>query len=763
MIIFNEAYQTSVSKATGTYPAIITGVGQSNTLGQYNVYLYYYCPAITPTLQPKDHSNVILGMQSKVVAPKEAHEDAEYNYKIGDLITISFSDGNLNSPRFVRYQPLDENTRLRNQYLLEGKTTLLSESRIDFENAFFSDTIDELLTPTYTLLPYVQIASMGSENNPRCTFSITQKDKNSLPFIIFKCGKYGIEFVGEKTEERPTHVIVGGLTAEDPKFYNVVSEYNKNELISPEITFLDFIKVLYTQNYSGTIDRFSLCLREAFESTYVNEQYGEIYRSDLNLIAPNHNVYMAMMLGAICGYDNINNSLSIIAPGLDTDLNHSVIINNLYNSINGEQIYLFSPGQTATYYRLLFLTAVNFYISKTEDINTEWEGSVFDPDFRVNFWKSFENIFSDEIDRYIAIKLYNNQFRIKDTFRFGEYTDTQQVMAAILTIISVAYPCLEKALLENIGNTIDNGKIGTITIAARSEQLQQFFIDVNDIFNNANTTITRNNIKERSNIYALAMYGLFQSVNDKNTNQNSGQILYNGGQYTANIQINIVSNIETMINNLCETLSVAITPDNEIVRDDYVNDPNIVDNDSAFGITLNTYPVKETVSITSPFGPRWGSFHLGVDFVAPYGTEIISVSSGIIVETGDSNDGKGNHINILYEFVDSDGTNRKIIFSYMHLSSINYFSGTAVKAGDVIGKSGYSGTVVPPNINGSHLHFEIIDITDEKHQYRRNPLTLYSKDWGDYEYPQSTQYQNIDENYNVWHGYIDYGVSYNPG
>ena len=48
-----------------------------------------------------------------------------------------------------------------------------------------------------------------------------------------------------------------------------------------------------------------------------------------------------------------------------------------------------------------------------------------------------------------------------------------------------------------------------------------------------------------------------------------------------------------------------------------------------------------------------------------------------------------------------------IIYQYNHLNSINVTQGQTVKAGQQIATMGFTGWVEPPNINGTHLHFEV--------------------------------------------------------
>ncbi|MCT4352488.1 M23 family metallopeptidase [Streptomyces sp. Je 1-79] len=92
-------------------------------------------------------------------------------------------------------------------------------------------------------------------------------------------------------------------------------------------------------------------------------------------------------------------------------------------------------------------------------------------------------------------------------------------------------------------------------------------------------------------------------------------------------------------------------------------------------------------------GSLWSSgSHSGVDFHAAYGSKVVSVGSGTVVEAGWGG-AYGNNIVIRM----NDGTYTQ----YGHLSSISVSVGQSVTPGQQIGVSGSTG-----NSTGPHLHFE---------------------------------------------------------
>jgi murein DD-endopeptidase MepM/ murein hydrolase activator NlpD len=95
--------------------------------------------------------------------------------------------------------------------------------------------------------------------------------------------------------------------------------------------------------------------------------------------------------------------------------------------------------------------------------------------------------------------------------------------------------------------------------------------------------------------------------------------------------------------------------------------------------------------------------HNGWDIVRAWGTPIMAVEGGIVVNVKNDAGGFGKHVTIL-----SDGSE----WTYGHLSEINVWLGQRVEAGQVIGKMGNTGFVVSSPTPfwkhnpyaGTHLH-----------------------------------------------------------
>lgn len=98
--------------------------------------------------------------------------------------------------------------------------------------------------------------------------------------------------------------------------------------------------------------------------------------------------------------------------------------------------------------------------------------------------------------------------------------------------------------------------------------------------------------------------------------------------------------------------------------------------------------------ITSPYGPRWGSFHTGIDIGVGEGTPVHAAAAGTVIEAS-WDGGYGNCIIVEH----ANGTRTR----YGHLSRYKVSVGDTVDQGQVIALSGNTG-----HSTGPHLHFEVI-------------------------------------------------------
>ena len=97
--------------------------------------------------------------------------------------------------------------------------------------------------------------------------------------------------------------------------------------------------------------------------------------------------------------------------------------------------------------------------------------------------------------------------------------------------------------------------------------------------------------------------------------------------------------------------------------------------------------------INSPYGPRWGGFHTGIDIWCPQGNPDFASKAGRVISAGWSG-GYGEAT-----IIDHGGGYATL---YAHQSRIYVHEGQIVRRGQQIGACGSTG-----NATGAHLHFEI--------------------------------------------------------
>jgi murein DD-endopeptidase MepM/ murein hydrolase activator NlpD len=100
-----------------------------------------------------------------------------------------------------------------------------------------------------------------------------------------------------------------------------------------------------------------------------------------------------------------------------------------------------------------------------------------------------------------------------------------------------------------------------------------------------------------------------------------------------------------------------------------------------------------TGRVTSCYGARWGTMHLGVDIAAPIGTPVHTPEPGVVLQAGPAS-GFGQAVYVQH----SDGS----ITLYGHVSRFHVSAGQTVAAGQLIADVGNEG-----QSTGPHLHFEV--------------------------------------------------------
>ena len=168
---------------------------------------------------------------------------------------------------------------------------------------------------------------------------------------------------------------------------------------------------------------------------------------------------------------------------------------------------------------------------------------------------------------------------------------------------------------------------------------------------------------------------------------------YESNNYNNNEEIKVIENDNISINE-------------EIT--DKVSDNIVIDNNTNINLKKDTLPASNTGlnstgtgvfitplegTLTSEFGPRWGSTHGGIDIAAPTGTEILAADNARVVFAKNCG---------TYGLLVKLDHNNGYVTYYAHCSRINVKVDDIVNKGDVIAFVGSTG-----NSTGPHCHFEI--------------------------------------------------------
>ena len=117
------------------------------------------------------------------------------------------------------------------------------------------------------------------------------------------------------------------------------------------------------------------------------------------------------------------------------------------------------------------------------------------------------------------------------------------------------------------------------------------------------------------------------------------------------------------------------------------------------------WPTLTSSYITSPFGSRLHPIqgiiknHAGIDIGGKTGDPVYAAADGLIIYSGNNNDGYGNKVMIDHGY-SSEGV--KIVTLYGHGSKLLKNVGDTVSKGDIIMEVGSTG-----NSTGTHVHFEV--------------------------------------------------------
>jgi len=110
---------------------------------------------------------------------------------------------------------------------------------------------------------------------------------------------------------------------------------------------------------------------------------------------------------------------------------------------------------------------------------------------------------------------------------------------------------------------------------------------------------------------------------------------------------------------------------------------------------LSVFPVAAKFTVCSPYGPRGGSIHRGIDLCAATDSPLLAVEAGT---ANAGTDPKGGNVIVL-----RSSTDAPLAYYYAHLSAYEGTFPRAVAAGDTVGYVGTTGNAAG---GPAHVHFE---------------------------------------------------------
>jgi murein DD-endopeptidase MepM/ murein hydrolase activator NlpD len=151
----------------------------------------------------------------------------------------------------------------------------------------------------------------------------------------------------------------------------------------------------------------------------------------------------------------------------------------------------------------------------------------------------------------------------------------------------------------------------------------------------------------------------------------------------------------------CATVAVEVPPAVSTIRE-----LTVTPSDATADCAAMLWPVDGTLS--SPFGPRDGRVHDGIDVAVAEDTPVRAACDGVVAYAGNGLRGYGNVLIVQHA--------GQLATVYAHNRALEVRKGDRVTRGQIIARSGQTGHASAP-----HLHFEV-----RKDSIARDPLGYLS-------------------------------------
>lgn len=443
MILKDKAIEPKAGSATSVYNAVIINISGSINDNNAFMYLQVFCPDV----MSGSINDAKFAGNNWIDAPKHPHDGVDYNYQIGGIVLISYQNGNIDSPQFVRYVPVDENVINENaQYINLGiEPSAISEA--------FNNILDDSVTlesaglkKGIALLPALERCNNGPITY---IYGYGRPDfwGDNQNLVIYRCGKYNTELIFKDNRSAWSGA---------PK----TTDYNFNYLSEGDTYSFCFLRIcMYLlQNYKEKIV-------EIFNST-IKEIETNIDFVNKDVFSVNNTADILYLYTNLAGY--------ICDPNFDDDsINKSNLLSSeMFKEIKDSDLQTSRSNASSNFFKVFYANGsqiTNIYHGYYKGNN-----SYPNKDLTTNFvWRLWQNIYKDNdlnsalASRYAMI-LTNYLMSFSATYN----SNISNQMLLIITVLSVGFPTLYKILIN-----IDLHKDGSYNLDNDSKDFLVFIKD----------------------------------------------------------------------------------------------------------------------------------------------------------------------------------------------------------------------------------------------------------------------------------------------
>lgn len=404
MIVFGKTKEPKTASATSTYPAVITCVGakSSNADGGL-VKLSFYCPS---TMDGHPMECAYCG-SNIVEAPVYPHNGAEaYDFQVGGVICVSYEDGNLNTPQFVRYVKVTDDVITYNKRIIDGSYIPADEAlHVDYTRYNLDILKSPRLQKALALLPAVRKSASGDDADFCYNFVLGANYPFEQDRAYVKAGLYGAEFLCTDFPNFKTSA------SWDFTMYLAEGKYRQHT----QHSFLDICSYLITDSSGVSTVKPEKIVDDVFKQSSIR---------DVKYINAKSHPLATYLFVVLSGLPRLLTDFENQAPKIYANANAKA-----YN----EEILEKSVDRKQRISRLK---------SDLEDLYTHR----MQQSTCKSVWGRFISVYGDELKKCYTCILNDNMVSISMMYNIDSWDN---LMFAIMSVVSTAWPMLEETITES--------------------------------------------------------------------------------------------------------------------------------------------------------------------------------------------------------------------------------------------------------------------------------------------------------------------------